>query len=100
MEKFHDSMEFQSWEVNFRNEVCTRTADSQITMHWIKYELMTSRSIVGHDEFFDFDLLNSIIPSALKKLFLNMYIDFRKRVSKSSVLRNTTDSREEDELCT
>ena len=48
-----DSMEFQSWEVNFRAEVCLRTADLQITMFWIKEvesaksidELMTSRSI-------------------------------------------------------
>ena len=49
--KFLDSMAFQSWRVNFKNEVCTRTADPQITMHWIKEveiaksidEIMTSR---------------------------------------------------------
>ena len=34
--KFPDSMEFQSWKVNFRTEVCVRTADPQITMLWIK----------------------------------------------------------------
>ena len=52
---FFDSMEFQSWKVNFRTEVCLRTADPQITMFWIKEveiaesidELMTSRSITG-----------------------------------------------------
>ena len=31
-----DSMEFQCWKVNIRTEVCLRTADPQITMHWIK----------------------------------------------------------------
>ena len=34
--KFPNPMEFQSWKVNFKTEVCTRTADPQITMHWIK----------------------------------------------------------------
>ena len=53
--KFPDSVEFQCWKVNFKNEVCLRTADPLITMHWITEveiaksidELMTSRSIVG-----------------------------------------------------
>ena len=60
--KFPDSMEFRSWNINFRTEVCLRTADPQITMLWINeveiaksvHELMTSRSIVEHD-FPDFD---------------------------------------------
>ena len=51
--KFPDSMEFQSWKVNFKTEVCSKSAD--LTMHWIKEvemaksidELMTSRSIAG-----------------------------------------------------
>ena len=34
--KIPDSMEFQSWKVNFRTEVCPRTADPQITKLWIK----------------------------------------------------------------
>ena len=34
--KFPDSMEFQSWKVNFGTGVCLRTADPQVTMHWIK----------------------------------------------------------------
>ena len=52
--KFPDSMELQSWKVNFRTEVL-RTADPQITMLWIKEveiaksidELLTWRSICG-----------------------------------------------------
>ena len=86
--KFQDSMEFQSWKANFKNEVCTRTAKPQITMHWIKEvkiaksidELMTSRSIVVRTDFPDFDTLDAMIASALKKL-LNTHIHFRNRVS-------------------
>ena len=56
---FPDSMEFQSWNVNFRTEVCLRTADPQITMHWMREveiaktigELMTSRSIMEAKRF-------------------------------------------------
>ena len=48
-----DSMEFQSWKVNCKTEVCSKTADPHLIMHWIKEvetaksidELMTSRSI-------------------------------------------------------
>ena len=84
---FPDSMEFQSWKVNFRTEVCMRTADPQVTTLWIKEveivksidELMTSRSIVAHD-FPDFDVLDAMIASALKKLRIPK-IHFRKRVS-------------------
>ena len=57
--KFPDPTEFQSWKVNFETQVSTKKADPQTTMHWIKeveiaksiYELMTSRSIVGRDDF-------------------------------------------------
>ena len=34
--KFHDSMEFQSWKLNFKTEVCLRKAEPQVTMLWIK----------------------------------------------------------------
>ena len=33
--RFPDSMEFQSWKVNFKTEVCAKTANHRITMHWI-----------------------------------------------------------------
>ena len=85
---FPDSMEFQSWKVNFKTEVCSKTADPQLTMQWIKevetaksrYELMTSRSIAGRRDFPDYDMLDAMIASALKKLFINC-VHFRKRVS-------------------
>ena len=34
--KFPDSLEFQSWKVNFKTEVCAKSALPHNTMHWIK----------------------------------------------------------------
>ena len=73
---FPDSMEFQSWNINFRTEVSPRTADPQTTKLWIKEvgiaksldKLVPSRSITGHDVP-DFDMLDAMIASALKKSF-------------------------------
>ena len=70
-------------------------------MHWIKEvetarsldELMTSRSIVGRTDFPDFDVLDVMIASALKRL-LDKHIHFLKRV------KNTTNSYVEDMLLT
>ena len=84
--KFPDSMEFQSWKVNFRTEVCLRTADPQITMLWIKEvelaktidELVTLRSITGQHNLPDFDLLDAMIASALKQL-LHTQANCRKK---------------------
>ena len=81
--QFPDSMELQSWKVNFKTEVCSKTADPQMTMHWSKEveiamlidELMTSRSIVGRTDFPDFEMLDSMVAFALKKL-LNTHIHF------------------------
>ena len=52
-----------------------KTADPHLTMHWIKEveiaksidEPMTSRSIVGQNDFPDHDVLDAMIASALKK---------------------------------
>ena len=103
-----DSMEFQSWKVNFTTEVCLRTADPQITMLWIKEveiaesidELVQSRSITGQLNFPDFDMLDAMIASALKKFSTRSQMSEKEQVSKSSELRRTTDSYEEDKLCT
>ena len=51
--KFPDSTEFQSWKVNFKTEVCSKSANPHLTTHWVKEveiaksidQLMTSRSI-------------------------------------------------------
>ena len=85
--QFPDSMEFQCWNVNFKTEVCSKTADHHLTMHWIKEvetaksidELMTSRSIAGRRDFSDFHMLDAIIASALKRL-LHKQMHFRKGV--------------------
>ena len=62
--KFPETTDFQSWKVNFKTEVCSKTPDPQLTMHWIKEveiaksmdELMTSRSNVGRTDFPDYDM--------------------------------------------
>ena len=84
--KFPDPMEFQSWKTNFRAEVCLKTADPQLTSLWITEgeiaksvdELVTSRSITGQPNFPDFDMLDAMIASALKKI-LNTQVPFRKK---------------------
>ena len=56
-------------------------------MQWIKEvetaksidDLLTSRSIAGQTDFPDYDMLDAIIASALKKLL--RHVHFRKRVS-------------------
>ena len=61
--KFRDSMEFQSWKVNLKTEVCSKTADPHLTMQWIKEvempessdDLVTSQSITGRNDFPDYD---------------------------------------------
>ena len=83
--KFPDSMEFQSWKVYFKTEVCPKSADPHLTMHWIKEveiadELMTSRSIMERTDFLFYDMLDAMIASALLKL-LNTHVHFRKRAS-------------------
>ena len=96
---FLDSMEFQSWKINFRTEFCLRKADPQITMLWIK-ELVTSRSIAGQPNFPDFDMLETMIASALEKL-LNTQSNFRKRVSvEEQRAQNSDRFYEEDKLRT
>ena len=42
--KCTDSMEFHSWKVNIKTEACSKTADPNLTMHWIK-EVEIAKSI-------------------------------------------------------
>ena len=63
-------------------------------MHWIKEveiaksidELVTSRSIVVRTDFTDFDMLDAMIASALKKL-LNTHIHLRTACSEVRPIR-------------
>ena len=45
--KFPDSTEFQSWKVNFKTEICSKSADLHLTVHWIK-EAEKAKSIDEH----------------------------------------------------
>ena len=97
--KFPDLMEFQSWKDNFKTEVCSKTADPQLTMLWIKEveiaksidELMTSRSIVGRRDFTHYDMLDAMIASGLKSFSTSISTSEKEQESKSSALKNTTD---------
>ena len=74
--KFPDSLEFPSWKVNFKTEVCANSVLPQIIMHWIKEveiaksmkDLVTSQSITGRTDVSDHDMLDAMIASALMKL--------------------------------
>ena len=84
--KFPDSMEFESWKVNFQTEVCAKTANPQITMSWITEvekaksidESSTSQSILGRTDFPDCEMLDVMIASALKKI-LNSHISILEK---------------------
>ena len=78
--KLPESMEFQSWNVNFKTEVWSKTADRIREIEIAKSidELMTSRSVVGRPDCSDYDMLDEMIASALKKL-LDMHVCFQKK---------------------
>ena len=80
--KFLDSMEFQSWKVNSKNWSVYKesTCSSHNAMDHSIDELMTSRSIVERDDFPDYNMLDAMIASALRRL-LNKYVHLRKRAS-------------------
>ena len=87
MEHFADSLEFQSWKVNFKTEVCAISVFPQITLHWIKEveiaksinDLLTSRSITGRRDFTEYEMLDARIASTLKKILTSVH--FRREVS-------------------
>ena len=48
--KFPDSMKLQSWKINFKVEVCWKTADPHLTIQWIKeVEIAKSIGIIAID---------------------------------------------------
>ena len=90
--KFTESLEFQSWKVNFKPEVFAKSVFPHIILHWIKEveieksidDLVTSQSITA-----DYDMLDAMIASALKKLL--MHVHFRKRTSVEEQRAQTDD---------
>ena len=51
---FPDSVEFQSWKDNFQTEICSESADlhlREVEIEKSTDDLMTSRSIVGRNDF-------------------------------------------------
>ena len=84
--KFPDPLEFQSWPVNFKTEVCANSGFPRITIHWINEveiakstdDLVTSQSIERTD-FPDFEMQDAKIASALRRIISST--SFRRRVS-------------------
>ena len=84
---FPDSLEFQSWKVNFKTEVCANSVLPQVTIQWIKGveiaksidDLMASQSISGRRDFSYFEMLDAKIASALQKIVSS--VPFRRRDS-------------------
>ena len=74
-ENFPDCMEFQSWKANFKTELCSKSTDPHLTMQVIKQVemaksidyLMTSQSITRRKDFSDYDVIDAMIASAVKK---------------------------------
>ena len=83
--KFLESKEFQSWKVSFKTEVCSKTANPQITLQWITEvekarsidELSTSQSILERTDFPDYEMLDVLMASS-SKTFLSSHVHFPK----------------------
>ena len=64
---------FKAGKATFKAEVCSKLADPQLTMQWIKEvdiakttdELMTSRTTTGRTDFNDYDMLDAMIAKLL-----------------------------------
>ena len=73
--KFPGSMACECWKVNFKTEVCSKSAVPHITMHRVKEveiaksidDLMTSQSITGPRDSPRYDMLDAMIASAFEK---------------------------------
>ena len=56
--KIPDSLEFQSWKINFITEVCLRTVDPQVTTLWIKeVEIASIDELVWHRDWLQGSLI-------------------------------------------
>ena len=86
LRKFPDSVEFQSHKVNFKNEVNSKTADPQLTVHrtiWdnkVNWRIFDIAIDCGRTDLPDNDVLHAMVASALQKL-LNTQIHFQKWAS-------------------
>ena len=75
-------MHLGKFPVNFKTEVCSKSAGPNLTMQWIKEveiaksidDLMASRSITMRTDFTDYDVFDAMIASAWKKQFAYMIL--------------------------
>ena len=88
--KFFWLKECQSWKFHYKTEVCSKSAEPQLTMQWIKEveiatsidDPMTSRSIT------DYDMLDAMIASALKKVLTHVQLWKRASVEEQRAQKN------------
>ena len=84
------TLEFQSWKVNFKTEVCWKSADPHITMHWIKEVEIAKINRRSCD----------IAIDCRAERFPRLRYAWCDDCVKSSVLKSTTDSYEGDKVLT
>ena len=84
--KYPDHMEFESWIVNFRTEVCSKRIPRSLLQRIKEIEaakplddLITPKSITGKD-FPDYEELDLMMASALKRCY-DKQTHFRKKIS-------------------
>ena len=75
--KSPDSLEFQSWKVNFKTEVCANSVFLQITVPWIQ-EVGIAKSVC--DLLFNDEMLDAKIALALNKLLTSVHFGIRVSV--------------------
>ena len=76
--KLTDHTEFQSWIVNFRTEVCSKTNNPTIALQWIK-EVEVAKSQDGK-HYPDFSELDLVVAGALKRCY-DKHTHVRKKIS-------------------
>ena len=59
---------------------------------------MTSQSIVGRNDFLDYDMFDAMIASALKKLLTQVHFQKRVSVEEQACSKIRTDSYEGDKI--
>ena len=103
-----DSDQIQSWKVNFKTELRSKSADPHLTMQWIKEveiaksmdDLVRLPSIPGETMSPTTICLMRWLRVHCKDFSTSMFTSEKEQVSKSSVLKSTTDSHEGDKLVT
>ena len=96
------TVKFQSWKVNFKTEVCSKSADLHLTMLWIKEveiaksidDLLTSQSTTGRRDFSDYDMLDEMSVCIEKTSWQACSLPQKSKCRRAACSKKTTDSNE------